>query len=225
LAWNPVTQKEAWRVEHVSPWNGGTLVTAGNLVFQGTAEGRFIAFNATTGAKLWESATGNGVIAAPSTYVVDGRQYVSIAVGWGGSFGLHEHASDKTRPGTVYTFALGGKAALPPFVQYHMEALVSGVKYDPALVAAGQALYVSHCVLCHGIPAVERGGNIPNLAYVGPDIVNNLEKFVLEGQMKAQGMPDFAGKLTKDDLPKLRAFIMGTADLVRAAARAAAPKN
>ena len=55
LAWDPVKQKEAWRVEHVAPWNGGTLTTAGNLVFQGTADGRFVAYNATTGEKLWES--------------------------------------------------------------------------------------------------------------------------------------------------------------------------
>ena len=60
LAWDPVKQKEAWRVEHVAPWNGGTLTTAGNLVFQGTAEGRFVAYNATTGEKLWEVADRNG---------------------------------------------------------------------------------------------------------------------------------------------------------------------
>ena len=64
LAWDPVKQKEAWRVEHVAPWNGGTLTTAGNLVFQGTADGRFVAYNATTGEKLWESPTGSGVVAA-----------------------------------------------------------------------------------------------------------------------------------------------------------------
>ena len=46
IAWDPVQQKEAWRQEHVSPWNGGTLTTAGNLVFQGTADGRFVAYNA-----------------------------------------------------------------------------------------------------------------------------------------------------------------------------------
>ena len=55
LAWDPVKQKEAWRAEYVAPWNGGTLTTAGNLVFQGTADGRFIAYNATTGEKLWET--------------------------------------------------------------------------------------------------------------------------------------------------------------------------
>src|SRR5690242_3643855 len=90
LAWNPVKQKEAWRVEHVAPWNGGTLTTAGNLVFQGTADGRFVAYNATTGEKLWESATGTGVVAAASTYMLDGQQYVSIAVGWGGVFGISQ---------------------------------------------------------------------------------------------------------------------------------------
>ncbi len=84
LAWDPVKQKEAWRVEHVAPWNGGTLTTAGNLVFQGTADGRFVAYNATTGEKLWESPTGTGVVAAASTYMIDDQQYVSIAVGWGG---------------------------------------------------------------------------------------------------------------------------------------------
>ncbi len=69
LAWDPVKQKEAWRAEYVAPWNGGTLTTAGNLVFQGTADGRFVAYNATTGEKLWESPTGTGVVAAASTYM------------------------------------------------------------------------------------------------------------------------------------------------------------
>lgn len=45
----------------------------GNLVFQGTADGRFVAYNATTGEKLWESPTGTGVVAAASTYMLDGQ--------------------------------------------------------------------------------------------------------------------------------------------------------
>ena len=53
----------AWRI--ISPWNGGTLTSAGNLVFQGTADGRFIAYNARTGARLWESPVGTGIVAAP----------------------------------------------------------------------------------------------------------------------------------------------------------------
>src|SRR6516162_11390182 len=79
LAWDPVNRKEAWRVEYVAPWNGGTLTTAGNLVFQGTADGRFVAYNAKSGDKLWETPVGTGVVAAASTYMIDGKQYVSIA--------------------------------------------------------------------------------------------------------------------------------------------------
>ena len=131
LAWDPVKQKEAWRVEHVAPWNGGTLTTAGNLVFQGTADGRFVAYNATTGEKLWESPTGTGVVAAASTYMLDGKQYVSIAVGWGGVFGQWIRVTELQSPGTVYTFAVDGKAPLPAFVKYQTEGLLKGVKYDP----------------------------------------------------------------------------------------------
>ncbi len=215
IAWDPVQQKAAWTQEHVSPWNGGTLTTAGDLVFQGTADGRFIAFNARTGEKLWESPTGTGVVAAPSTYLVDGKQYVSIAVGWGGVYGLAQRATDRQGPGTVYTFAVGGKAPMPEFVKYRMDELVAGVKYDPAQVPAGTALYVSNCVFCHGVPGVDRGGNIPNLGYIGAPYIENLDKFVFKGPAMNRGMPDFTGKLSKDDVEKIKAFIQGTADAIR----------
>src|SRR5207253_6264927 len=117
LAWDPVKQKEAWRAEYVAPWNGGTLTTAGNLVFQGSADGRFIAYNATTGEKLWETPTGTGVVAAPSTYDIDGVQYVSVAVGWGGVFGITQRVTEHEGPGRIYTFALGGKTAFPDFTK------------------------------------------------------------------------------------------------------------
>jgi quinohemoprotein ethanol dehydrogenase len=215
LAWDPVAQKEVWRVEQVSPWNGGTLTTAGNLVFQGTADGRFRAYNAKTGAPVWEVATGTGIIAAPSTYIVDGKQYVSIAVGWGGSYGISQRATDKIGPGTVFTFALGGKASPPAFVGAQQEGLLAGVKYDPALAQAGLGVYVSHCVICHGVPGVDRGGNIPNLGYVKPEIITELDKFVFNGPFVNSGMPDFTGRLKPADLEKLKAFIQGTADAIR----------
>ena len=110
VAWDPVAQKEVWGVDYVGPWNGGTLTTAGNLVFQGTSDARFIAYNAKTGEKLWESPTGSGVVAAPITYEIDGKQYVSIAAGWGGVYGQTWRGTDRKMTGTVYTFALGGTA-------------------------------------------------------------------------------------------------------------------
>ena len=215
IAWDPVRQKAAWTKEQVSPWNGGTLTTAGNLVFQGTADGRLIAYDAKTGAKLWESPTGTGVVAAPITYEVDGRQYVSVAVGWGGVYGLAQRATDRQGPGTVYTFAVGGKAPLPDFVAYRLGELVSGVKYDPAQVQAGTMLYVSNCVFCHGVPGVDRGGNIPNLGYMDAAMIEHLDKFIFKGPAMARGMPDFSERLSLDDVQKIKAFIQGTADAIR----------
>src|SRR5438093_36089 len=88
---------------------------------------------------------------APLT-LLDDKQYGSIAVGWGGVLGTSGRFTDRKTPGTVYTFAVGGKAAMPAFVDYHLRALISGVKYNPADVQAGTLLYVSNCVLCHGVP-------------------------------------------------------------------------
>ncbi|SOZ51863.1 Quinohaemoprotein ethanol dehydrogenase [Cupriavidus taiwanensis] len=215
IAWDPVRQKAAWTQEHVSPWNGGTLTTAGNLVFQGTADGRFVAYDARNGDKLWESPTGTGVVAAPVSFELDGRQYVSVAVGWGGVYGQAQRATNRQGPGTVYTFALGGKAPLPAFAEYRAGKLLQGVKYDPALVSEGTALYVSNCVLCHGVPGVDRGGNIPNLGYIDAAFIENLDKVVFKGPAMARGMPDFTGKLTPQDVEKIKAFIQGTADAVR----------
>ena len=215
IAWDPVNQKEVWRQEHVSPWNGGTLTTAGNLVFQGTADGRFVAYNAQDGKKLWESPTGTGVVAAPITYEVDGKQYVSIAVGWGGVYGIAYRHTDRQGPGTVYTFALGGKAKAPDFVAYQLGALVQGVPYDPAHVKEGTLIFVNYCIVCHGVPGVDRGGNVRNLGYANADAIRNLDKFVFKGPTMALGMPDFTGKLTALDLEKIKAFIQGTADAIR----------
>ena len=215
LAWDPVKQKEAWRVEHVAPWNGGTLTTAGNLVFQGTADGRFVAYNATTGEKLWESPTGTGVVAAASTYMLDGQQYVSIAVGWGGVLGQWIRVTELSSPGTVYTFALDGKTPLPAFTKYQTEGLLKGVKYDPKDIPEGTAIYVAACAACHSVPGVDNGGNIRNLGYVAPETITNLKDIVFKGPFRDRGMPDFTGKLKEEDIPKLQAFIQGTADAIR----------
>lgn len=215
IAWDPVKQKEAWRAEYVAPWNGGTLTTAGNLVFQGTADGRFVAYNAKTGEKLWETPVGTGAVAAPSTYEVDGKQYVSIAVGWGGVFGITQRATDREGPGTVYTFAVGGKAPLPDFTKYQIGNLLKGVKYDPKDVPDGTAIYVSACAACHGVPGVDKGGNVPNLGYSATETIGNLKDIVFNGPFKDKGMPDFTGKLTEADVTKIQAFIQGTADAIR----------
>jgi quinohemoprotein ethanol dehydrogenase len=215
IAWDPVGQKETWRVEYPAPWNGGTLTTAGNLVFQGTADGQVYAYDAVSGKKLWETPTGSGVVAAPATYMIDGVQYVSVAVGWGGAAGLYDRATELQSPGTVYTFALGGKAALPQFVKYQTEGLLQGVKYDPKDILEGASIYLSTCVACHGLPGTNHGGSVKNLAYVPASEITDLRTFVFAGPFRDLGMPDFTGKLSEKDIPKIQAFIQGTADQLR----------
>ncbi|NIA70934.1 PQQ-dependent dehydrogenase, methanol/ethanol family [Pelagibius litoralis] len=215
LAWDPVKQEEAWRQEYVSPWNGGTLTTAGNLVFQGTADGRFIAYDAGSGATLWQTPVGSGVVAAPATYEVDGRQYVSVAVGWGGVYGMLERATERVGPGRIYTFAVGAKAPMPATVTNTRTTLVAGVTYDPEHVTEGAGLYVSNCLFCHGVPGINNGGNIPNLAYSEAGILTNAAAIVFSDALKERGMPNFADKLSEDELTRIIAFIQGTADAVR----------
>jgi quinohemoprotein ethanol dehydrogenase len=88
LAWDPVSQKEAWRAPRPGPWNGGTLAVAGGLVFQGTVDGRFLALDAKTGAELWSYDNQAATLAGPISYEVDGEQYVAVPAGYGTVFFL-----------------------------------------------------------------------------------------------------------------------------------------
>ena len=69
---------------------------------------------------------------------------------------------------------------------------------------------------CHGVPGVDKGGNVRNLGYVPKETIENLKNFVFKGPFRDQGMPDFTGKLTEADVVKIQAFIQGTADAIAA---------
>ncbi len=81
---DPNTGEEKWRWRNEYPMCASTLTTAGDVVFQGTPGGEFVALDADTGEKLWEFQCGSGHHSSPSTYSVDGRQYVVVPTGWGG---------------------------------------------------------------------------------------------------------------------------------------------
>lgn len=215
LAWDPANQREVWRQEYGSPWNGGTLTTAGNLVFQGTADGRFVAYNARDGRKLWETPVSSGVVAAPSTFEIDGEQYVSVAVGWGGVYGIVQRATDRVTPGRVYTFKVGGSAPMPPVEMAEKRPLVEGIAYKHEGVEPGTGLYVANCGACHGVPGVNSGGNVPNLGYARRETLEDLPKVVLGGAFLGSGMPSFAGRLDEAQVLKIRAFILSQVDTVR----------
>jgi alcohol dehydrogenase (cytochrome c) len=81
VALDPATQKAAWHIDLPLPWNGGTMTTAGNLVFFGDIEGIFHALDAKTGKELWRMNLGSGIGAGPVTFAVDGKQYVAVLAG------------------------------------------------------------------------------------------------------------------------------------------------
>jgi PQQ-dependent dehydrogenase (methanol/ethanol family) len=84
LAWDPAKQKEVWRTPGGGAFGGGTLTTAGNLVFQVIPDGRLAVYSADKGEKLAEIQTRlGGGMGAPITYQLDGRQYISLMGGQG----------------------------------------------------------------------------------------------------------------------------------------------
>ncbi len=87
-AMDPLTGELKWEHREAMPLWAGVLATAGNLVFTGTGDGYFKAFNATTGEELWRFQTGSGIISIPVTWEMDGEQYLGIASGYGGAVPL-----------------------------------------------------------------------------------------------------------------------------------------
>jgi len=75
------TGKIRWKVKTPQPMIGGILATAGGLVFAGEGNGQFKAYDAGTGSVLWNFQAGAGVNAPPSSYTVDGQQYIVVAAG------------------------------------------------------------------------------------------------------------------------------------------------
>ena len=117
IAWDPVTQRQRWSVDHTVAFNGGILATAGNLVFQGDAEGHFSAYDAENGKRLWSADTGSAITATPVTYSLDGRQHVLIPIGAGSAmqFAYPSFHAGKTVSGAtrLLSFSLEGKAQYP----------------------------------------------------------------------------------------------------------------
>ena len=210
VAWDPVKQKAAWIVEQPYSWGGGVLATAGDLVFQGTMEGRLFAYDARTGRSLWTYDTGNGVIAAPISYELDGEQYVAVVVGGGGAAQLStpELLPDRPRlPGRLLVFKLGGKAQAPAYViPQRPQVDLAGVT-APGDPDRGLEMFNARCLVCHGSQA--SGAWLPDLKR-SPMILTreDFASVLLEGARQSRGMPSFARFLKPADVEDIRAFLV-----------------
>ena len=221
-AWDPVAQREVWRIQHPRTWNGGLLSTAGNLLFQGNATGRFAAYRADTGEELWSAPAQTGVVAPPVTYEVDGEQHVLVVAGWGGAFPLTAAAAEGyglAPRGRILAYKLGGSAELP-----ELEIPAVALPKPPPLTATdeqlalGKARYHQDCGVCHG-PGVRSGGLISDLRYLAPGKHLIFRDIVLEGVMQDAGMVGFADVLSEAEADAVQQYIIGEAQ--RLAARQA----
>ena len=213
VAWDPVQQKQVWAIERPGPWNGGTLATAGNLVFEGTAAGRFEAYRADNGEKVWSFEAQTGVMAGPVTYTVNGEQYVAVLAGWGGVFPLAtgevSFKSGRVRNvSRMLAFKLGGKASLPPLPEVDEPVLNPPHSVaDSATVHRGEALFQRFCASCHGDVAVS-GGVLPDLRYSGTLVNDQWFKIVRGGAYQSLGMVSFAKEVSQKDAVDIRAYVI-----------------
>jgi PQQ-dependent dehydrogenase (methanol/ethanol family) len=218
VAWNPVERRAAWRVPLPVSQSGGVLATAGNLVFQGRADGVFAAYRATDGSRLWEFDAGTGVMAPPVTYLSNGKQYLTLMVGWGGPMGLSNAPNVwpvKPGFGRILTFALGGSAKLDAPRYGHTSPPVPAIRLDttPAAIREGQMLYATFCFRCHGVNVI--AGPLPDLRYSTAEVHGQFEAIVRGGARKDLGMPSFADKLTSQQLRAIQAYVLSRAEASR----------
>lgn len=124
MAWDPVNKKKVWALKERFPVWSGTMVTAGDIAFYGTMDRWFKAVDAKSGKVLWQFRTPSGIIGQPTTYSVNGVQYVAILSGVGGW------------PGAV------ANSAINPQVRNGALGFAGGMQDLPAYTAGGSTLLV-----------------------------------------------------------------------------------
>jgi mono/diheme cytochrome c family protein len=213
LAWDPVAQREVWRVNYERPGNGGILSTGGNLLFQGSVDGMFNAYAADTGARLWSQDVQNAILGGPVTFELDGEQYVAALAGIGGVLAGGLGGTQPRSPfGRVVAFKLGGKAQLPAL-------LTTAIRRPPDVrranalgdVQSGQRNYDRVCSACHGQHAHSLTA-IPDLRY-SKSIADRdtFKSIVIDGVRADKGMVGFASALTAAQAEEIRAYLVSLA--------------
>jgi len=217
IAWDPVTQTEKWSVEHDVAFNGGVLTTAGNLVFQGDANGVFSSYNAANGNRLWSVATGSAIGAAPVSYTLGGTQRVLVPIGAGNAMQFSYpsfHAGKKTTGKTrLMSFSLQGKLPMPEntWLPPPLPELPAQTATAEVIERGGALFEKSYCAGCHGKNAVARqGGTVPDLRYTTKETYLQWDGIVIGGARSSKGMPGFQ-KMSAKQAEALRAWVLSKA--------------
>jgi len=220
IAWDPIAREPRWVVDYPFTINGGTLTTAGNLVFQGGEDGLFRAFTADAGDLIWSMDLGAPIMAPPVTYELDGTQYVSVLMGWGGSAGLigpGNASGEYKAEGRLWTFKLNGDKNVVPVKGQGLPPLTA-IPYnnDPAVLAHGEDVYGKRCMVCHGAAAIS-GGSIADLRHASEATYNIIDNIVRQGAYTSLGMPNLGEWVNEADLDAVKNWLLSQ----RAAAMAA----
>ena len=212
VAWDPIKNERAWTVRHPKPSNGGTLSTAGNLVFQGTWDGVFTAYDAANGDQLWQYQSDSAILAGPITYELDGDQYVAVAQGSGGVVMLT--IGDEVRKNTVnqnrlLVFKRGkSEKGFPPIDDsvVQIQPLYGHSDIDDATIKNGEYLYHTNCASCHGIDATSNYV-VPDLRYMTEKTHEDFATIVLGGSLTHKGMIGFYETLNLDDVDMIHEYL------------------
>jgi len=234
LAWDPANAKEVWRIPNKEYGASGLLATSGNLIFSGNHNGQFAAYDARTGKELWAAPTQARVVAAPSTFLVDGQQQVAILVGARGlPPGQKRTVSVSANNSRILVFKPDGKAALPAEMAVAAPTAGKKVTINPPLltannetVAAGEQAYAANCAVCHGVTAAPgAGATAPDLRYSA--LLPFKAQFngpVRQGERATRGMPGFGNILDEETTDSILAYIIKRANDEKAAQEAAATR-
>jgi len=212
LAWNPVTQSEAWRVPYPHPGSGGVLATAGNLLIQGTIEKTLAIYRATDGSKLWEMNIDQAPVAGAITYMMDGEQYIAINAGWGGSpvYNLNNDGPFRTATAKLLVFKLGATGVtLPPMPPPSALPRPPFLTANEAAVTRGRELYGENCVRCHGVDAV---GGVKDLRWMTSETHAAFMDIVLHGKLADKGMASFGDVLDEEEAGAIQAYLIARAN-------------
>lgn len=222
VAWDPVTQKEAWRIKTPAVFAGGVAATAGGLVFQGQVDHKFNAYDAKTGKLVWSFDAKAPIIGPPIVYSVNGREYVTVVTGWGTSAGAlgplvaKYNIQYRTQARRVLTFALDGKATLPNNRPDPLQAAADPTyRSNPALEQQGMIAFAQNCTQCHG-GTVIAAGNAPDLrASAVPPMQDLFMQIVHDGALLDAGMPKFYD-LPPQKIEAIRQYVRSRAADLRA---------
>jgi len=214
VAFNPKTGKVEWSHDYPSAWNGGTMTTAGNLVFQGTALAQFKAYAADDGKELLSLDMQSGIVSAPSTYIVDGEQYVAFLTSKGGAFPLVAGIAggvSRTIPNIprLVVLKIGGKTKLPALPE-KSEMVWNPPEQTgtPDKIAKGRELYGRYCLVCHGDSAIGNGFT-PDLRISGALVSPELWKSIVgDGALKDQGMVGFGSQVSDEGIEAMRHYVI-----------------